>query len=283
VIRAGLDRLPAPPAQLGESPCWDPAEAALYWVDIPACRVHRLDDHGRLASWDVRGLASALVLRRSGGLVVAAGDVFLALDPRTGTTERLASVDHGRPGVRLNDGACDASGRMYIGSMAIDESPGAGALYRLDPDHSVHRLLAGVSISNGIGWSPGGDVMYYVDSLTRQVDLFDYDPATGAITGRRALAVLDGTGCVPDGLAVDAEGGVWVAVWGGGAVHRYSPAGELTEVIEVPADHVSCCAFGGPDLRTLYITTAAGPGESGGSLFATRPGVAGHPVHPYAG
>ncbi len=280
---AGLERLPAPPAQLGESPCWDAAAAALYWVDINASRIHRLDGGGRLETWQLGQPASALALRRGGGLVAAAGDAFLALDPATGATARLATVDHGRDGVRLNDGACDQAGRMYAGSMAADETPGAGALYRLDPDRSVHRLLTGVGISNGIGWSPDNRLMYYVDSLTRQLDVFDYDPATGAIGGRRVLAgVGRGTG-LPDGLAVDADGGIWVAVWGEGAVHRYSAAGELTEVIEVPAANVTCCAFGGPDLRTLYITTAAGPGQFGGSLFAARPGPAGQRVHPWAG
>jgi sugar lactone lactonase YvrE len=283
VTGAGLDRLSAAPAQLGESPCWDAAAAALYWVDIPACRVSRLDAHDHVTSWDVGLPASALALRDGGGLVLAAGDAFLALDTGTGATVRLATVDHGRPGVRMNDGACDQSGRMYAGSTAIDESAGAGALYRLDPDHSVHRLLTGIGISNGIGWSPDGQLMYYVDSLTRQVDVFDYDPATGAISGRRALAAIDRDACLPDGLAVDADGGIWVAVWGGGAVHRYGPAGELTEVIKVPAANVTCCAFGGPELRTLYITTAAGPGQFGGSMFAARPGPAGLPVHSCAG
>jgi sugar lactone lactonase YvrE len=167
--------------------------------------------------------------------------------------------------------------------MAADESPGQGAFYRLDPDHSVHRLFGGVGISNGIGWSPDDRLMYYADSLAYRVDVFDYDAATGAIGGRRPLVSLGGGEVMPDGLAVDAEGGVWVAVWGGGVVRRYSPSGELTAEVALPAANVTCPAFGGPDLDQLYITTAAGPGSEAGALFSCPAGVTGMPAHPYRG
>jgi sugar lactone lactonase YvrE len=275
--------LSLPLSELGEGPCWDDATNSLYWVDIPACQVLRLTDDGAVASWDAGQPVGAVALREGGGLVLAAEDGFCALDLATGALGRLAEVDHGQPGIRMNDGACDRAGRFFAGSMASDETPGAGALYRLDPDHSVTRLVTGVGISNGIGWSPDDTLMYYVDSLTYQLDVFDYDPATGALDGRRAFASLGSGGVMPDGLTVDADGSVWVALWGGSAVHCYSPAGQLTQVLDLPAANVTSCAFGGRDLATLYITTAAGPGQSAGALFSCRPGATGVPASRYRG
>ena len=187
------------------------------------------------------------------------------------------------PANRMNDGACDRAGRFFAGTMARDETPGAGTLYRLDPDHEVTPLITGLGISNGIGWSPDERLMYYIDSPTHRVDVFDYDPATGAIDGRRRFAAVGAGGAVPDGLAVDANGGVWVAVHGGGAVLRHDPLGTVVQSIELPAAHVTSCAFGGRNLDRLYITTAAGPGTGGGALFACEPGVTGLPGHPFRG
>jgi sugar lactone lactonase YvrE len=276
-------RVPVPAAELGEGPCWDPASGLLYWVDSPAGRVHRLDSDGGHVSWEAGQPVGSVVTRAGGGLVLAAGDGFLALDPATGAVSPLATAEPGKPGNHMNDGACDQAGRFYAGSMATDESPGQGALYRLDPDHSVTQLFAGVGISNGIGWSPDNQLMYYVDSLAYRIDIFDYDAATGAIGGRRPLASIGGAGVVPDGLAVDTEGSVWVAVWGGGVIQRYSKDGQLTGEARLPAAHVTSCAFAGPDLDQLYITTAAGPGSSAGALFTCPAGVTGLPAHPYRG
>jgi sugar lactone lactonase YvrE len=274
--------LPVPAAMLGEGPCWDGATGALYWVDIPADRVHRLDGDGAHRSWDVGQTAAAVVLRSSGGLVLAARDGFLTLDPVTGTVASLVTL--GLPeDCRLNDGACDQAGRFFAGSMADDEAPGRGTLYCLDPDHSVAEVIPQVTISNGIGWSPDGGRMYYVDSATRRVDVMDYDPATGAIADRRLLAAIDAGDAMPDGLAVDTEGCVWVALWDGGAVLRFGPDGRLRHSLELPVPRVTSCAFGGPDLETLYITTAAGPGCSGGDLFSAVAGVAGLTTHAYQG
>ena len=195
----------------------------------------------------------------------------------------LAPVEQDRPENRMNDGSCDRAGRFYAGTMADDERPAAGTLYRLDPDLSVTTIHTGVGISNGIGWSPDERLMYYVDSHTHQVDVFDYDPATGAMDGRRRFAAVGGGDVVPDGLTVDAEGGVWVAVWGGGAVLHHDPGGRVRETIELPAEHVTSCAFAGPGLDRLYITTAAGPGEHAGSMFVCQPGVTGQPGCPFRG
>jgi sugar lactone lactonase YvrE len=275
--------VPVPVAELGEGPCWDPVSGSLYWVDAPAGLVHCLDGDGRHESFDAGQPVGAVVTREGGGLVLAAGDGFLALDQASGTVSPLATAEPGKPGNHMNDGACDRAGRFYAGSMAEDELPGQGALYRLDPDRSVTQLLTGVGISNGIGWSPDDQLMYYVDSLAYRVDIFDYDQATGEISGRRALASLGEGAVVPDGLAVDADGNVWVAVWGGGVLRRYSPAGQLTGEVPLPAAHVTSCAFGGPELEQLYITTAAGPGSLAGALFTCPAGAAGLPTHPYRG
>jgi len=273
----------APAATLGEGPVWDDQAEVLYWLDIPESRVHRLDADGSVTSWDVGQPVGAAVPRASGGLVVAVRDGFMALDLASGELAMLAAVEQDRPENRMNDGSCDRAGRFYAGTMADDERPAAGALYRLDPDLSVTTLFTGVGISNGIGWSPDERLMYYTDSHTHQVDVFDYDPATGAIDGRRRFAAVGGGDAVPDGLTVDADGGVWVAVWGGGAVLHHDPGGRVRETIELPAEHVTSCAFGGPGLDRLYITTAAGPGEHAGSLFVCQPGVTGQPGYPFRG
>lgn len=276
-------RVQAPVCTLGEGPVWDAGDQALYWVDIPESRVHRIAADGSLSSWDTGQPVGAVVPRASAGLVVAVRDGFMALDPASGKLTMLAEVEQDRPENRMNDGACDRAGRFYAGTMADDERPEAGALYRLDPDLSVTRLLAGVGISNGIGWSPDERLMYYIDSHAHRVDVFDYDPGTGAIDGRRPFAAVGQGDVVPDGLTVDAGGGVWVAVWGGYAVMRHDPSGQVLEALDLPAARVSSCVFGGPDLDRLYITTAAGPGESAGALFVCEPGVTGQPSHPFRG
>jgi sugar lactone lactonase YvrE len=276
-------RVRAPVCTLGEGPVWDARDQSLYWVDIPESRVHQIAADGSLSSWDTGQPVGTVVPRASGGLAVAVRDGFMALDPVSGTLTTLAEVERDQPGNRMNDGACDRAGRFYAGTMAFDETPEAGALYRLDPDLGVTRLLTGVGISNGIGWSPDERLMYYIDSQVHRVDVFDYDPATGEIDGRRPFAAVGEGGVVPDGLTVDADGGVWVAVWGGYAVLHHDPGGNVIEAVNLPAARVSSCVFGGPDLDRLYITTAAGPGESAGALFVCEPGVTGQPSHPFRG
>ncbi len=277
------ERVQAPVCTLGEGPVWDARDQSLYWVDIPESRVHRMAADGSFSSWDTGQPVGAVVPRASGGLVVAVRDGFLALDPDSGTLTTLAEVEKDQPGNRMNDGSCDRAGRFYAGTMAFDESPGAGALYRLDPDLSVTTLLTGVGTSNGIGWSPDERLMYYTDSQAHRVDVLDYDPATGQVGGRRPFKAVGGGEVVPDGLTVDAEGGVWVAVWEGYAVLHHDPDGQLVETLDLPAARVTSCVFGGPGLDRLYITTAEGPGESGGALFVCEPGVTGQPSHPFRG
>ena len=173
----------------------------------------------------------------------------------------------------------------------MQERPGLGSLYRLDPDGTVHTMVTGVGISNGIDWSPDRTHMYYVDSLTQRIDQFDFDLATGAIANRRELATIDANDGCPDGLAVDAEGAIWVALWGGSALHRYLPDGRLDRILRVPVSHPTTCAFGGPALEDLYITSATvklSDSERrlqpfGGAVMRCRPGVTGRAAHPYGG
>src|SRR5260370_38106599 len=172
--------LPVPGASLGEGPCWDAASGSLYWVDIEVGRVLRLDGGGAFRGWDVGQAVGAVVVRSSGGLVLAARDGFLTLDPESGAVAPLVTV--GLPeGCRMNDGACDQAGRFFAGTMADDEAPDRGTLYRLDPDHSVSIVIPQVTISNGIGWSPDGGRMHSVDSPTRRAGLLDYTPATARL------------------------------------------------------------------------------------------------------
>lgn len=271
-----------PYAELGEGPHWDVPTQTLYWVDVPAQMVHSMDSTGRHRSWDVGMPIGAAVPRASGGLVFAGGNGFYALDTETGSVTELATTPD-LPHTRLNDGKCDRAGRFYAGSMDADEKPGRGKFYRFDTDHSVTELYDGIGISNGLGWSPDDKLMYYIDSFAYRVDVHDYDVATGQMGERRVFARLGSGELVPDGLAVDSEGGVWVAVWGGGVIQRYDADSTLTSVVKLPAAHVTSCAFGGPGLTELFITTAAGPGRSAGALFTCPASVKGLPAHSYQG
>ncbi|MEU7293692.1 SMP-30/gluconolactonase/LRE family protein [Streptomyces exfoliatus] len=287
------------PGRLTEGPVWDTRRQELLWVDIPSGHVHRAALAHERTRPDLTPLATlrfdrpvgAVLPCASGALLVAAGTSFLHLAEGRPVTEAVevaapALPDDGLPR-RMNDAAVDPAGRLLAGTMAYDESPGAGALYRLDGAGLV-TLLDSVTISNGLGWSPDGTRLYYADSPTGRVDVFAYDPLPGVLSDRRPFAVLDRG--VPDGLTVDREGRVWVAVWGGGEVLAFTPEGTLHARVEVPASHVTSCAFAGPDLDVLVITTASeGLDEErraaepdAGRLFVCRPGTTGLPQPPYA-
>jgi sugar lactone lactonase YvrE len=262
--------------ELAEGPVWDAEQDALWWVDIPAGHVHRHAlGSSDLTTLEVGTPAGAVALRAAGGLVAAVADGFLFLG-EDGAVERRIPVEADLPGNRFNDGKVDARGRFWAGTMAIDESPGQGALYRLDTDGTVTRTLAGVGLSNGLDWSPDGRTFYYVDSLSHRVDAFDHDPASGDLSSRRTLVDLRDS--VPDGLTVDADGCLWVAVYGGWKVCRYSPEGEPLDELTLPTRRITSCAFGGPGLDILFVTSAARPGRNdpaAGAVLETRPGVRG--------
>lgn len=277
-------------AELGEGPAWDAAAGRLIWVDIMASTVHELVPGGPSRSWHVGEHVGAVVPRARGGLLLAVASGFAVLAD-DGSVSPLAGVAADDPLTRMNDAKCDPQGRLWAGTMAYAKTPGAGSLYRLDPDGTVHRVLARVTISNGLGWSPDGTQMYYTDTAEHGVDVLRFDGATGAVSGRRRLITVDRADGNPDGMCTDDEGFLWVALWGGSAVRRYRPDGVLDTVVTVPASQVTSCAFGGPDRGDLYITTAAGELSAqqrdeqplAGGLFRARPGVTGPPATPFAG
>lgn len=272
--------------QLGESPVWDERTRRLLRVDIAHGLVHAwdpADSTTETTSFD--GEPSAVILRTDEpGLVVALGHELL-LDEPTGRS-RLAAVELDRPDNRFNDCRADPQGRLLAGTMSKPHVRGDAALYRLEAGELV-PVVPGTTISNGIGWSPEGDTMYFVDSLTQRIDAFDFDPGTGATFNRRPFAAVEPEDGLPDGLTVDAEGGVWLALFGGAALRRYSSDGTLDEHISLPVTNPTCPAFGGPDLDILYVTSARhklrDPGPTEGALLALEPPVAGMPVNRYAG
>jgi len=269
----------------GEGPVWSERWGGLRWVDMLAGDVLSLAADGVIDRGHVGSVAAAIRPRRQGGAVIGVERGF-ALEEADGTIRHLDELwtdNH----VRMNEGGCDPDGRFYCGSMAYDQRPGAGALYRLDPDGSVHVVLENVTVSNGLEWSPDGSRAYYNDTATHHIDVFDYDGEEG-LTTRRPFVDLSAGAKHPDGLTVDAQGGVWVALFNDGVVWRYTPGGVLDEVVEVPARKVTACAFGGPDLDQLFITTSReglDPGDDllAGSLFRAAVGVAGLPVREFAG
>lgn len=276
-------------AGLGEGPCWDAATETLLWVDIPGGKVHRTDpESGHTDSLDL-GPPVSLALPTSGGdVLVAAGNRLVTLSGDT-VTETVAEIPP-LPSIRFNDGRCDPRGRLLIGSMHTEKRPGTAALYRLEPDRTLTTVVAEVTVSNGLGWSPDGSTLYYVDTPRLCVEMFDYDVDTASVSGHRPFVDLAGVTGRPDGLAVDADGGVWVALIAGGALHRYTVDGRLDRIVPLPVSHPTSCAFGGDDLTDLYVTTASeplSPPEHGrqplaGRLLHLRPGVAGLPSVPLA-
>jgi sugar lactone lactonase YvrE len=268
----------------GEGPVWSQRWGGLRWVDMLAGDILFLDMSGRVRRHHVGTIAAAVRPRTGGGAVIAVERGF-ALEDADGTVTTLDPV-WDDDSVRMNEGGCDPDGRFWCGSMAYDKRAGAAALYRLDPDGSAHRVLDGVTISNGLEWSPDGSLAYYDDTATGRVDVFDYDPAAG-LTGRRPFVELTG-GQRPDGLTVDSEGGVWVALNGSGVVRRYRPDGVPDEVVELPTAQVTACTFGGAGLDQLFITTSRegmAPDEDpvAGSLFRADVGLRGLPVREFAG
>ena len=279
------EQLTGPVAYHGEGPVWSERWGGLRWVDMLAGDVLALAADGTIDRRHVGNVAAAIRPRRQDGAVIGVERGF-ALEDADGTLTHLGDL-WADDQVRMNEGGCDPDGRFYCGSMAYDQRPGGGALYRLDPDGSVRAVLENVTISNGLEWSPDGSRAYYNDTQTYRTDVFDYDGDSG-LTGRRPFVDLSAEAKLPDGLTVDEEGGVWVALANGGAVRRYTPAGVLDEVIEVPAKKVTACTFGGPNLDELFITTSREdlePGEDplAGSLFRAEVGVAGLPVREFAG
>jgi sugar lactone lactonase YvrE len=258
-------------AKLAEGPRWDAATRRLLWVDIEGCELHIFEmGEDRAIGLDAMVGAAAPATDREA--LVALADRLALVDLADESVHTLVRLPHGTA-LRSNDGACDAAGRFWIGTMALDLTPGAGALYRYDG--RLERVLDGVTLSNGIGWTSDDTYMYYIDSTAYRVDVFDFDLASGQPDERRRFVSIDKSDGTPDGLTVDDEGGVWVALYGGSCVHRYDERGRLDAVLDVPAENVTSCCFGGDNGRSLFVTTAA----PDGNVYVTQPGVSGPPAH----
>jgi sugar lactone lactonase YvrE len=279
-------------AELGEGPIWDADRQRLLFVDIIRGEVHDFDPvAGTDAVFEVGQPAGAVTCTTRGDWLVAARDGFVRLDPATGATRVAAAVEVDQPDNRMNDGYCDARGRFWAGTMSMVHEREAGALYRFDPDSTVTRMLGGVTTSNGIDWSLDNRLAYYVDTGTGRVDVFDFDLEAGTLAHRRPLVTVPAEEGRPDGLVVDADGCIWVALWGGSAIRRYTPDGRLDRTIALPVTQPTKCAFGGPDLSDLYITSAQhslsaqarAAQPHAGSLFCCRPGVKGRLARPFGG
>ena len=277
------------PAQalLGEGSIWDEKRQCLFWLDILNCQLHRFDPGiGSDEVFPTGSQPGTAVPTREGELLLALETGIHRMSLDTGSMQCLVNPLPGPP-IRFNDGKCDPSGRFWVGTLSMDGARGKAQLFRYDADGSLREMLSGVSNSNGLVWSSDRRTMYYNDTPTRCVQAFDYDNATGSISRQRvAFSIAEGEG-MPDGMTIDAEDKLWVALWGGSEVHRYDPlSGELLARVKLPAPHVSSCAFGGPDLRTLFITTARSEMSEedlerfplAGNLFAADVGVAGVPA-----
>jgi L-arabinonolactonase len=241
--------------QLGESPLWHPDEARLYLVDIEGKAIWRVEvASSKTERFDLEVKIGCLGLRAQGGFVVAGEAGFATWKPETGELTPLSHPEADRPLTRFNDGAVDPGGRFWAGTMTPKGFE--SSLYRLDPDHSVHRMEGEIGISNGIDWSPDGKTMYFTDSPRKLIYFYDFDAKSGAIENRRIWVDSTDQPGVPDGLCVDAEGCVWSARWDGWCVSRYDPQGKLILEIPTPVQRPTSCAFGGQDLSILFISSA---------------------------
>ena len=280
-----VENVTGPIAHHAEGPVWSDAWGGLRWVDGTAGDLLTLRADGvRRQHIDDEYLAFARP-RTSGGFVAVGARTLYLADSADGEARAVAHLIDD-PTVRMNDGCCDPRGRLLAGSMGYDATPGAADLRRIEPDLTMSTVLPSVTVSNGIGFTADGSSAYYVDTMSHRIDVFDVDD--GTLSGRRPFVEIPAEHGLPDGLSVAADGSVWVALWGGSAVHGYDAAGTLTERVELPVPQVSACTFGGDDLGTLFITTSAqglasDHGTEAGSLFAVDLGVRGLPVLPFAG
>ena len=278
---------------VGESPLWAAAESALYWVDISAGRLHRWHPaSGASQAWQLGSAIGSIGLRAAGGFVVAMRSGFHLFDPESGVTTFLCHPEPGITTNRLNDGKVSPEGRFWAGTMdeRADKQP-VGSLYRLDADHRCTRMAGEVTVSNGLAWSPDGRTMYHSDSRGGAIFRHAYDPDTGAIGPREVFVRMEPAWGRPDGGAVDEEGCYWSCGVSGGRVNRFSPAGALIAYVPMPVTHPTMPCFGGPEGRTLYVTSLRenlsddelAKTPTAGGVFMFDAGVAGPPAALYRG
>jgi sugar lactone lactonase YvrE len=283
-------------AELAECPLWVPSDAALWWIDIHAGRLHRFDpadgsDRAVELGEPIGSFAPRLRDGALAGFVAALKSGFWLLDAQGGRERRLAALPEARPWHRMNDGRCDRQGRFWAGGIDESHRRRDARLFRVAHDGTLDVRLENLHISNGLAFSPDGRTLYHADTPTRVVHAYDHDPDTGALTAKRVFHRFERPGDHPDGATVDAEGCYWVALWGAGAVARLSPDGREIARLALPAPHATMPAFGGPDLRTLYVTTARQElsGEAlerwprSGGIFAFRVDAPGLPETPFGG
>ena len=286
---------------LGEGAVWDDRDGVLWWVDVPPpSSLHRWDPaSGRHDNWAMPEMIMSIAVREQGGLLIASHHGLNTFDPAEGRLVRLLEPEADQPRNRSNDGGTDARGRFWFGTMqnniaedgsAVPITESSGALYRIDPDLTVTRMEGGIGISNTFAWNPDWTRFYFADTLIGWIYAYDFDLEAGTIADRQPFARIDELG-YPDGSTIDAEGYLWNARWGGGCVVRFAPDGAIDRIAKLPADKVTSCTFGGPDLDTLYITTARYESTEddrrrqprAGGLFAVRPGIKGLPRPRFAG
>lgn len=276
---------------LGESVIWHPDERVLYWVDVRAPALYRLERSGAVTAFALPGLAGGLVPRQSDGLAIALQDGFYTIDTRTGTSTRLVDPEPDKSDNRINDGRCDRAGRFWAGSMHVTIREPRGALYRLDADHAVTRIRGELTVPNSICFSPDDRTMYLADTYRNIILAYDFALAEGSIANERLFVDTTSHGGHPDGSCVDADGCMWNAEYKAGRIVRYTPKGKIDRIVALPVSQPTCCCFGGDDLRTLYITTSRQRMEpdalarepQAGGLFAVNVGVQGLPEAAYAG
>ena len=278
---------------LGEGPCWSPRDGALYWVDILTPSIHRFDTStAQDTEIKLGAMVSLAIPKATGGLLVATPGGLMTFDDATKRLSLLCHPEADRPGNRYNDGKCDRMGRLWVGSLDMGTAANRGNLFRVDPDGNWKKMDTGFTVANGLGWSPDNKRMYFTDSTRRTIYAYDFDLLSGNIANRRNFITLRANEGTPDGLTVDEEGCLWVAVWDAWRVSRYSPQGEELLRIRMPVPRPTSCCFGGPDLDTLYVTSASvrlnedalRAAPLSGSLFAIKiPGVRGLPETTFAG
>lgn len=277
---------------LGEGPWWDADSQKLYWVDIDRQRIHWYEPATDVCDDIVvdQLISATAPTNSSGQLICAMQNGLYMLDLQTGKTEQICDPESDLHENRFNDGKCDPAGRFWAGTMNMTGERFTGALYCLDPYLGCRKVLSGISISNGLGWSPDQTTMYYIDTPTREITSFSYDLHEGAIGEKKVVVRFSEEQGVPDGMTIDAEGMLWVASWGGGQVTRWDPSsGECLETIIVPASQVTSCAFGGKKMDELYITTARTGLDKqtldkeplAGALFRIKTGTTGLPTNKY--
>lgn len=244
-------------ARLGEGPVWDSVQQRLFWVDVYNHRVHQFDPAtGQNKYFDTGEVVSAIALSAPDHLLIALKEHLAQLNTQTGEIQPLTQLDFSsRIDTRCNDGKCDRQGRFWIGT--VSDTPGQAALYRYDPDGSVTVMETGLTISNGLGWSPDGKTFYLTDSFQHKIFAYDFDGNAGTLSNRRVLVDLSHESVEPDGLTLDGEGNIWTALWDGWAIACFDPFGQERFRIKMPVPRPTSLTFGGSDLTDLYITSAS--------------------------